>query len=190
MRRALGISGLAMLAVGLAVGTAGTVAGQQGQTGYDDTVVLGIGEDLPEGTIVLAVDMTSGEDSVGQEVAPGSFLDVTADGFGPETKGTIEITSERRTLAFVTADEEGVIRQRIQIPEDLGHGDHQLHVVGVDPEGNPRTVTMAVEVGLPGDGGSNWGAWTAGSIAAALGLIGFFYWRQGARRRLKADLRS
>lgn len=185
MRRVLGTAGLMTLALGLAVGTAGTVAGQQGQTGYDDAVVLGIGEELPEGTRVLAIDTTGGADSFDQTLAPGDFVDVTADGFGPETKGTVEITSERRTLAFVTADDEGVIRQRVQIPDNIEHGDHTLHVVGVDADGNPRTVSMAVKVGVPGEGGSNWPAWTAGSIAAALGLLGFLYWRQGARQRTR-----
>lgn len=183
MRRVLGFVSLIALATGLAVGTAGTVAGQQGQTGYDDTVVLGEEEALPEGAELHTIDLTSdGGDSFGDTIEPGSFLDVVADGFGPETKGTIDLTSERLTLAFVTADEEGVIRHRVEIPEDVELGDHVLHIVGVDPDGNPREVSVGIEIGF-GDGGSNWPAWTAGSIALALAAVGYIYWRQGARRR-------
>lgn len=176
MRRVLGIAGLMALGTGLAVGTAGTVAGQQGQTGYDDAQVLGTEETLPEGVQLFAIDLGE-DDTFGDTIAPGSFVDVSADGFGPNTKGTIELTSERRTLAFVTADDEGVVSQRVQIPEDVELGDHTLHVVGVDPDGEPLEVTIAIEVGFSDGGGSNWPAWTAGSLAAALAIVGLARWR-------------
>ena len=186
MRRVLGIAGLVSLAVGLALGTAGTVAGQEGQTGYDDAEVLGAEERLPEGAVLVEVDLTEGEGTFDEALPPGVFVDVTASGFGPETKGTVEINSERRTLAFVTADTEGVIRQRVQIPEDMPLGDHTLQVIGVDPDGKPRTVSMKIEVAEGGGESSNWPAWTAGSIAVALALAGLMRWQAGRRRERTA----
>lgn len=192
MRRALAISGLLLLATGMALGTAGTVAGQLGQTGYDDTEVQGEEVALPEGAQVFTVDLSdegAADETFGDDVPPGAYLDVVAGGFGPETKGTIELTSEPRILAFVTADEDGVMRQRVQVPDDVDFGAHTLHVIGVDPDGNPRDVSIRLTVALAGDGGSNWPAWTAGSIAAALAVIGFARWRM-TRRAAARSARS
>lgn len=175
MRRALGMAGLLALAAGLALGTAGTVAGQNGQAGYDDTQVAGAQEELPRGVEVY--DVAFGEDEAfEQTIEPGSFLDLTADGFAPDSKGTIEIASERQILAFVTADEDGVVHQRVEIPADVELGDHTLYVVGIGEDGEPREISMGIEIGFP-DEGSNWPAWTAGSIALALAVIGVVRWR-------------
>lgn len=181
MRRVLGFLGLSALALGLAVGTAGTVVGQQGQTGYDDAEVAGVTQ-LPDDADVFDVE-AGGDETFDEDVPPGSFLNVSADGFGSEAKGTIEITSERQTLAFVSADEEGVIRHTVQIPEDIETGEHTLHVIAPGPDGELRDVTIGLTIAFPGEGGSDWPAWTAGSIAAAVALIGAYYYFFIVRKR-------
>jgi len=180
MRRVLGTMGILMLGVGLAAGTAGGGTGDAGQDGYG-VQVLGEEEGLPEGATLFALDFGA-DDEFGKPIPPGAFLDVEADGFMPESKGTVEVTSERRTLAFVTADDEGVILHRLQVPEDLPLGDHTLYVVGVDPDGEPRSVSMNIEVGFDEGGDSNWQAWTAGSIALALAVFGVGWWYVSRRR--------
>lgn len=182
MRRVMPFAAFVALTFGLIIGTAGTSVGQGGTTGYDDAEVLGAEETVPEGTEVFTVDLTQDPDGgLDDAVPPGSLIDVTAGGFDPNSKGTIEITSERRTLAFVTADGEGVITYRVQIPADLELGDHTLHVVGVDPNGDPLDVTVKLTVAYPSEG-STWPTWTPGAIAVALLAIAAASWWQMRRR--------
>lgn len=182
MRRVMPYAAFTALTLGLVIGTAGTGVGQDGTTGYDDAEVLGVEETVPEGTEVFTVDLTEDSDGgLDGDVPPGSFLDLIVGGFDPNSKGTVEITSERRTLAFVTADGDGVITHRVQIPVDLELGEHTLHVVGVDPNGDPLDVTVKLTVAFPSEG-SDWPTWTPGAIAVALVAITVASWWQMRRR--------
>lgn len=151
MRRWWGSLGLLLLAVGLLLGTAGRVVEVDvSRTGYDDAEVLGETV-LRPGTLVFRIDADEGG-TFDDSIPPGSFVDLVSEGWAPVSSAVVELATQRRTLAFVQADESGVIEQRLGIPEDVELGRHTLYVVGVDSDGEPREVAVGIRVAFPLEG--------------------------------------
>lgn len=85
-----------------------------------------------------------------REVRTGGYYAVEADGFLPGSEVRLEIASAIRALQVARADGTGRVRTAVGIPAGVDAGRHEIVVRGVDPQGQPRTVTVAVDVG---DGG-------------------------------------
>ena len=80
---------------------------------------------------------------------PGTTYPLQAAGFAPSSETRIIVQSTPRVLGVPDADSAGGIDTRVAIPRDLAGGDHELRVVGRDPQGRPRTLTIRFSVDAP-----------------------------------------
>jgi hypothetical protein len=89
----------------------------------------------------------------------GMFADLSVTGFAPGQPIYIWLFSEPSELGFVTADENGNYKGKVQIPESMEPGSHTLQVNGVSQSGEIRTVALGVtlnqEVPTPTSNTSN-----------------------------------
>lgn len=82
--------------------------------------------------------------------APGASVDVGASGFQPNSEVEVIFRSDPITLATATADAAGEVMATVTIPSDAS-GAHRIEVVGVAPDGSPRTVSSDITVTADGE---------------------------------------
>lgn len=82
--------------------------------------------------------------------APGATIDLGVDGFRPNSDADVFFRSTPVLLASVTADAAGDVAATITIPTDAS-GEHRVEVVGVGPDGSPRTLSAPITVQADGD---------------------------------------
>lgn len=126
-------------------------------------------------------------------VTPGQSVTVNFNGFmaGSDVKLTFE--SVPVDLGTFEANDQGVVRTAVTIPSNASFGSHSIVATGVDPDGNPYVVRLAITVsatgealtpgeGLPATGSSIVLILAIGGLALAsgFGLFGAARQRQDA----------
>jgi hypothetical protein len=76
----------------------------------------------------------------------GGTVTVSGGGFAASTELTIELHSTPVLLGTTTTDASGNYSAVVTIPVDTAPGAHSLVVSGLDPSGQPRTVSVAITV--------------------------------------------
>ena len=79
-------------------------------------------------------------------VAPGGSITFKGGGFAPNSVVTITLHSTPVELGTTNADAQGNFSVQVVIPSDTEPGAHTLEAAGVDPNGNPLTVSQAITV--------------------------------------------
>lgn len=87
-------------------------------------------------------------------VPQGGSLTVAGPGFAPESSVSIDIRSEVVHLKTTDAEENGWVRARVRIPDDLEEGNHTLMLTGRNPDGSARQLTASLLVVEGGHGGT------------------------------------
>ncbi|HUR78288.1 MAG TPA: hypothetical protein VMZ22_10100 [Acidimicrobiales bacterium] len=120
---------------------------------------------------------------------PGGIVDVTAIGFKPNSTGTVDFESAPVRVATFAANSNGDVSVAVRIPSRAAAGLHHIVLTGVDPNGAPRTLRVAINVaGIVRTGASST---LLLAIAAALVVIGVVVrTATGDRRPRAAHLRS
>lgn len=116
-------------------------------------------------------------------VAPGEPITITSEGWLPGSEVTITFESEPQVLATVQTGGDGAFTTQVTVPADATPGEHTLRLSGLDPDGQPRTVAIALTV--PGAAGDDAAAGVTPSprlpatgtdallaVGAAVGLVG------------------
>ena len=78
--------------------------------------------------------------------AAGGAVTVSGGGFAPATQLTIELHSTPVVLGTTTTDAYGNYSATVTIPADTAPGAHSIVVSGLDPDGAPRSVSVAITV--------------------------------------------
>jgi alpha-L-fucosidase len=101
----------------------------------------------PDGSIDIAGYLQCSAPSVSDSVvAPGGTITFKGGGFAPNSVVTITLHSDPILLGTTTADSRGNFTFEAAIPADLPPGEHALEAAGVDPSGNPLTVSQPITV--------------------------------------------
>jgi hypothetical protein len=95
-------------------------------------------------------------------VAAGAEIDVAGSGYLPESTVTVVVYSEPTVLGSAAVDASGAFSASVTLPEDLPAGAHTLVASGVDPQGNPRYLTLPITV-----------AGATGAVHGRLAFTGF-----------------
>ncbi|GAB3865885.1 hypothetical protein ACFPIJ_13695 [Dactylosporangium cerinum] len=105
---------------------------------------------------------------------PSQDIVVIGTGFMPYSTATIVIYSQPINLGSATTDGAGNFSKPVKVPADLVVGGHSLVAAGVDPDGLPHSLKMAIRVAASpartGGSGSGSLAVTGAPIAAMLQL--------------------
>ena len=120
--------------------TTTTTAALQASTTTTTTVRDGTGPTI--GSPGISVDANA--------VRPGDPLTISAGGFSRSSNVRIELHSEPVLLAEVVADANGSIEIEVEIPAETPLGDHELVVVGVEPDSTRLEYRTGIVV--DGDG--------------------------------------
>ena len=80
------------------------------------------------------------------QAEPGQQIVVVGDGFLPGSTVFVIMYSTPVVLATPTVDADGSFRQAVTVPASLAAGEHTLVASGVDLAGDPRSLTMPVQV--------------------------------------------
>lgn len=95
------------------------------------------------------------------------------------------LTGTGTLVLAVTADDSGVVRGTVEIPDDLSEGTHTFSLRGTGADGQPRTVSTTFEVGPDGGlafSGSNSSSTAMWALAALLiGVV--MVWGASRNRR-------
>ncbi|MFI5912145.1 fibronectin type III domain-containing protein [Dactylosporangium sp. NPDC051541] len=86
--------------------------------------------------------------------APAQRITVIGTGFAPYSTASIVVYSSPVTLGTTVTDGAGSFSQAVTLPAALTAGQHQVIASGVDPNGAPRAMKLAVTVRGPAAGGS------------------------------------
>ncbi|MGY1813092.1 fibronectin type III domain-containing protein [Blastococcus sp. SYSU D00820] len=81
---------------------------------------------------------------------PGQEITLIGHGFLPYSTVTLVVYSTPQTLGYATTDANGNFVKTIRVPTTLAAGQHTLVAYGVDPDGDPHSMAMAITVGEPG----------------------------------------
>lgn len=136
------------------------------------------GYDTPDETVVI--DDTS--------LVPGERFTVSGSGFRPGSTVEVFFRSDPVLLGTLTATATGVVSGSFEVPEGAEPGRHTVELRGVDPDGDPRvlsvTVTVAGATAAPGErdgrpgarnlaftGAMTLGFVTVGGLAVAAGVM-------------------
>jgi LPXTG-motif cell wall-anchored protein len=79
-------------------------------------------------------------------VEPGEDLEVTGNGWKPDSSVDLTLNSDPVDLGSAEVDETGSFSKTVTIPADTPPGLHTITVTGVDPEGATRTTAVEVTV--------------------------------------------
>lgn len=79
-------------------------------------------------------------------VGPGATVTFVATGFRVGSTVTFTIFSTPRVLGTAVADANGTATLTVQLPSDLPPGDHVVKASGIDPQGNPLTVSTPITI--------------------------------------------
>lgn len=79
-------------------------------------------------------------------VAHGDTITVTGSGFGPLQPVEVWAFSTPVSLGSATTNADGVLSAALTIPESLPAGPHTLQLVGLDPTGAVRAVSLGITV--------------------------------------------
>lgn len=104
-------------------------------------------------------------------VTAGGPVSFSADGFAPDSQVAVELHSEPVALGTVRADAAGHVAGTVTIPSDTPAGDHDLVLIGTDPNGDPLELRTAITIVATsiGDrpGGDDHGTSTGGAPVPA-----------------------
>jgi lysophospholipase L1-like esterase len=112
----------------------------------------------------------------------GTAYPLTLQGFAPGSTVSIDVRSELRALAEVTANGSGAVATRVGIPPDLKSGEHTLVIAGIEANGESRVVEIPFRI--EGDGSSPVPAWVwVGAALIVLLAIGIWLRRRSPAER-------
>jgi hypothetical protein len=129
---------------------------------------------------------TSGSLGAPSTVSTGESVSVSATGFKADSEVSVVLRSDPVTLGTFTASSSGALNASVTIPTSTPAGSHTLTASGVDPSGNPYSVTQAIEVEAAGSSLPRTGSDVLVPLliaAVALCGIGFVAVRTTRRRR-------
>lgn len=109
----------------------------------------------------------------------GGEARIDADGFAPSSTIVFRLDSTPRTLGSATVSADGSISTHVPVPVDIRPGNHHLHVLGIDPDGQLRDVAIPVRIAPPHTLGALLSL-AVGLVAVGVGVIGM---RRNRRRR-------
>ncbi|WP_330186440.1 fibronectin type III domain-containing protein [Dactylosporangium sp. AC04546] len=123
-------------------------------------------------TVPAEVPPASGtvDSSSGSAVAPGEQITISGTGFAPNTTIKVALYSTPTVLATTTTDGAGAFSVPVTVPAGLS-GAHTLVASGVDSNGQPRYLNLAVAVSTDhavdtgGSGGGSSSSGGSGSLA-------------------------
>jgi hypothetical protein len=107
---------------------------------------------------------------------PGDNVNIQSNGWQAGSTVTIILHSDPVTLGTATADATGAINTNVMIPANTSTGSHAIELTGLDPNGQPRSVSIGITVTaagsstLPRTGGSVVFWLAIGAILLELGL--------------------
>ncbi|GAA3220292.1 hypothetical protein GCM10010532_049870 [Dactylosporangium siamense] len=119
---------------------------------------------------------------------PGQQIVVIGTGFAPHSTATITIYSDPVVLGTVVTDQDGNFTKAVTVPPSLVAGAHTLAAQGVDPDGNPHAMKLAVTVAAATSDLAVTGAPVARLAVAGLAMLvaGLFALRAGRERRFSS----
>lgn len=77
---------------------------------------------------------------------PGGRVRVLGSDFKANSNVRLELHSDPVVLDEVTADASGDVDEVVQIPGDAPPGEHDVVIIGVDPNDQPRTITIPIDL--------------------------------------------
>jgi len=75
-----------------------------------------------------------------------NFITVTGAGFKPNSEAVAWLFSEPRRLGVVRTGSDGAFQENLQIGPEVSTGEHTIQVNGLTPEGDVRSLNLAVKV--------------------------------------------
>lgn len=79
-----------------------------------------------------------------------NFITLSGEGFKPNSDAVAWLFSEPRRLGVVRVSSDGTFQESLQIGEDVPVGEHTTQVNGLTPDGDVRSLNLAVEILAPG----------------------------------------
>ena len=79
-------------------------------------------------------------------VSRRNFITITGEGFLPNSDAVAWLFSQPRRLGVVRVKADGTFEESLQIADDVPMGDHTTQINGLTPEGEVRSLNLAVEV--------------------------------------------
>ena len=79
-------------------------------------------------------------------VSRRNFITVTGEGFLPNSDAVAWLFSQPRRLGVMRVKADGTFEESLQIADDMPMGDHTTQINGLTPEGEVRSLNLAVEV--------------------------------------------
>jgi hypothetical protein len=120
---------------------------------------------LPSSVPANAPSMDS--DLGGDDPVQGGTIVVSGDGFQQDSTVVLALYSAPLVLGTATADADGAFSMTLTLPDGYV-GNHTILASGVDPDGEPRFLTLSIDV-VAGEGG---GLPATGGPVALLLLLG------------------
>lgn len=166
-----GVAGVTYTVTVVAKGPGGT-SSQAGPSNPVTPAAPPISTTVPDTNLTLTTDK-----GIITTAAPSQDIVVIGTGFMPYSTATIIIYSLPINLGSVVTDGLGNFSKPVKVPADLVVGGHSLVAAGVDPDGQPHSLKMAIKVAAaapattrrPGSGSLP----VTGAPATATVLLGF-----------------
>lgn len=128
---------------------------------------------------VMASGATAGAQSYGEPdetltisdstLIPGAPFQVTGGGFMPDSPVEVIFNSTPTLLGVLTASATGTASGSFDVPANAAPGAHRVDMVGLDPDGNSRVLSVSVTVAAAGAAATPARSSTPGSALAFTG---------------------
>lgn len=128
---------------------------------------------------VMASGATAGAQSYGEPdetltisdstLIPGAPFQVTGGGFMPDSPVEVIFNSTPTLLGVLTASATGTASGSFDVPANAAPGAHRVDMVGLDPDGNARVLSVSVTVAAAGAAATPARSSTTGSALAFTG---------------------
>jgi hypothetical protein len=112
-----------------------------------------------------------------------SFISVSGEGFKPNSDAVAWLFSQPRRLGVVQVGEDGTFEETLQIGEEIEAGRHTTQVNGITPDGEVRSLNLAVEIIDPAAASTRSGRNLTTWLGLALGSGALVVVALAARRR-------
>jgi titin len=129
-----------------------TAAGVDSARSEPSDAVTPAAPNVPVNVPDTDADLTTDQGPI-NAAAPGQAIVLIGTGFAAYSTVTVAIYSAPTVLALVTADAHGDFTHTVTVPADLPVGTHTFLATGVDPDGEPFAMKLAVTVAPAAESG-------------------------------------